>query len=536
MEFVFRNATIVDGADHPAFRGDVAVSDGRISYVGRHDRGDTAPPSGAVEIDSTGLYLAPGFIDIHNHSDLSLFREPRAPNYVYQGVTTLVVGNCGWSGAPVDVSRPDIASLVGDDRLLALVTWASFPDYLEALERLPKAVNVATLVGHGNVRAAVIGSGDAQPGPAELDRMKRLVGEAVAAGAFGLSTGLIYVPGMFAGTEEIVELARVAAQLGGLYATHLRSESDLLVDALVEAIRIGREAGARVQISHHKASGRRNWGLVRTTLELMEYYRRFGLEISCDVYPCTAGATGLQALLPAWCQRNGKAGFLAIARDPAAREKAKADLRRPQTTWSNLYLDAGPSGVRVAESLVFPEYLGLSLADIAAGGGPSRAPGADPLDVMLDLLERDYDLGITVAGMSEDDMRYVLLHRLGLVGSDAGVVVPGEGLPHPRSYRAFTRVLATYSRDLGLVPLERAIAKMTGLPAWKLGLRDRGLIVPGAAADLCAFDLWGLGSEADYGDPHHYSSGMVHVLVNGEFVLRNGAPTGALPGTLLRRS
>lgn len=540
MELLLRNATIIDGTGAPSRTGDIAISGDRIQAVGpaqgrptRDTGGD--PAQGAetgtgVEIDCSGLIVAPGFIDIHSHSDFSIFLAPSAMNYLAQGVTLTLNGNCGFSAAPIDLGRPEADAFLGDDeRTRRIVTWTTFAEYLAALDDLPKALNVASLVGHANIRVAVVGPTDKAPTPGDLEKMKGYVREAMEAGAFGLSTGLIYAPGMFASTEEIVELAKVAGEYGGLYATHMRSESDLVVEALLEAIRIGREAGCRVEVAHHKAAGRRNWGLVRTTLDLMDYYRRFGVEITCDVYPCTAGATSLSALFPPWTHRGGKDGFLALLGNPAERERIKRDLSRPNPQWPNLFFDAGPAGVRLAESRVVPHHLGLSVAEIAHG------EGKDPLDVILELIEQDFDLGVTVGGMSEDDMRYVMAHRLSLISSDAAVVLPGEGLPHPRSYRAFTRTLATYARDERVLTLEQAVHKMSGMPAWKLGLHDRGVLRPGAKADVAVFDLWGLAAPSDFGDPHHLSQGMVHVLVNGEFVIRDGRPTGAKPGKTVRR-
>ncbi|MEW6033034.1 MAG: D-aminoacylase [Bacillota bacterium] len=528
-DLVLRNATIIDGTGAPSRPGDVAVAGGRVAGVG------LVGGKGRLELDCTGLTVAPGFIDIHSHSDLSIFRDPGAPNYVAQGVTLIVSGNCGFSAAPVDLDNPEVAALLEGERLADLITWSTFAGYMEALEGLRKAVNVATLVGHGSVRATVMGLGDRAPSPGELEAMRSLVAEAMEAGAFGLSTGLIYAPGVFANTDEIIELARVAAERGGLYATHLRSESDLLLEAVGEAARIGREARARVQISHHKVSGRRNWGLVKTSLDLLEAYRRTGLEVTCDVYPCTAGATGLSALFPSWTRRGGKEGFLALLRDPEARERIKRELGRPSLDWQNLYFDAGPEGVYVSESRAFPGVLGRSLAEIARSGGPGEGTGPrDPVDVMFELIEKDFNTGVIVHGLSEEDMRRVLGHRLSMVADDGGVVVPGEGCPHPRVYRAFTRALATYARDERVLTLEEAVQKMTGLPAWKLGLPDRGLVREGAWADLVVFDVWGLDYDSDFGDPHYLSKGMVHVLVGGEFVLRDGRPTGARPGVVVR--
>lgn len=536
LDIVLRKATIIDGTGAPSRPGDVLISGDRIVAVsppGRLAAEANGVPRGGpprLELDCEGLVVAPGFIDIHSHSDFSIFMEPSAANYVAQGVTFLVNGNCGFSGAPIDTNRPEVAALLGDDpRLRQVVVWSTFAEYMEALDRAPKAVNFATYVGHGNARVGAMGVGEGAPGPGDLEKMKAYVREAMEAGAFGVSTGLIYMPGLFASTAEIIELAKVAAAYGGLYSSHIRGESDGLIDSVLEAIRVGRESGCRVQIAHHKAAGRRNWGLVQTTLDLMEYHRRFGVEVTCDVYPCTAGATSLSALLPEWTQGGGKERTLALLKDPATRERITHDLSRPDPRSANLFFDGGPAGVRITETRVAPQYLGMSIADVA------REQAKDPIETLMDLLSLDFDLGITVSGISEDDVRYVLGHRLSMICSDAAIVLPGEGLPHPRTYRAFTRSLATYARDEGVISLEQAVWKMTGLPAWKLGLPDRGVLRPGAKADVAVFDLWGLATAADYGDPHHLAEGMVHVLVSGEFVIRDRRPTGARPGELVRR-
>lgn len=527
MELVLRGATIIDGTGAPSFAGDVLVSGDRIAAI--------VPPGvlaghDAEAIDCTGLIIAPGFINIHSHSDISIFEEPTAMNYVAQGVTLILSGNCGSSAAPWSRDQPEVAALLeSDPDLKAIVTWSSFAEYLEVLERLPKTINLAGLVGHGNVRASVLGMGRRTASEPDLELMRGYVREAMEAGAFGLSTGLIYVPGVFSDQHEVVELAKAAAQHGGLYATHLRNEADRLLDAVTEAIRIGQASGARVQISHHKCAGRQNWGLVRTALELEEYYRRQGVEVTCDVYPCTAGATGLVAVFPNWAFAEGREAFLKLVRDEAGRARLKRDMTRPSTTWENMYANTGPSGLVISYTKVYPQYLGMSVADIAA------ERGADPIDTALDLIGEDPECGIIVHSMTEGDVRHVLAHRLSMVCDDGSVVKLGEGAPHPRTYRAFTRALATYARDERVLTLEQAIHKMTGMPAWKLGLADRGVLRPGAMADLAVFDLWGLSAPSDYADPHHYSEGMVHVLVAGEFVLRHGQLTDARPGRVVRR-
>ncbi len=531
-DIVFLNATVVDGTGTPALTADVIVSGDTIVAVM-----PVAPPkpdaraqdyAGMQVVDCWGLTLTPGFIDIHNHSDVALFAEPGAANYVTQGVTTVLVGQCGISAAPMSLAmakRPGALEFDAGGRV-----FVTFAQYLDALDHLPRTINAGSLVGHGQIRLAVMGPDDRQPTAPEMDEMKAHVAEAMEAGAFGLSTGLIYAPGVYAKTAELVEMAQAAGKYGGLYATHLRSEADLMVDAVMEAIAIGRESGLRVQVAHHKASGRRNWGLVRTTLDIMEYARRNGLEITCDVYPYTPSGASIFALMPAWARAHGPAGVKDFLSDPRSHERIRRELARPSVTWENILFDAGFDGLLVTHSGVYPGYVGKTIAQLA------REHGKDPMDLLLDIAGTDVHMSMTAGGMSEDDMRYVLGHRLSMVCSDSSVTRFGVGCPHPRNYAAFTRVLATYVREEALLTLEQAVYKMTGFPAWKMGLHDRGVIRPGARADIAVFDYWTLGSKATFGDPHHYSEGMAHVMVNGQLVLKDGKTTGAMPGRTLRRA
>jgi N-acyl-D-amino-acid deacylase len=416
---------------------------------------------------------------------------------------------------------------VGEERHLA--PWRTFQEYFRALDDLEMSVNVAPLIGHSQVRRVVIGSDDREPTLAQMDVMRGYVAEAMQAGAFGLSTGLIYAPGIYAKTPEISELARVAGQYGGLYATHLRSEADLMVDALMEAMTVGRESGLRVQVAHHKASGRRNWGLVKTTLDIMEYSRKLGVEVTCDVYPYTPSGAGIYSLMPAWARVRGVSGIKEFVSNPATRERIRKELARPSLTWENILFDAGFDEIFVTRSEVCPQYEGKTLAGIA------REQSKDPMDLLLEIAETDVNIGMMAGGMSEDDMQYVLRHRLSMVCSDSRAVPFGVGCPHPRNYAAFTRAFATYARDQASLRVEEAVYKMSGFPAWKLGLHDRGVIRPGAKADIAVFDYWAVNSQSTFGDPHHYSDGTVHVMVNGRLVIKDGQVTPALPGRALRR-
>jgi N-acyl-D-amino-acid deacylase len=521
-DVLLKNLKIIDGTGAPAFYGDIGIKGDTIVYVGR------AEGNAEKELDCTGLVATPGFIDIHNHSDFSVISQPGAQNYISQGVTTLVAGNCGYSGAPLaQKNRRMFEKMYGKDLPPEMdQETVSFGGYLKILEGHPKSVNIANLVGHGNIRGAVLGMEDRKPSPEEMKEMKQLLVEAMESGAFGMSTGLIYDPGIFADTEEIAELCSIVKEYGGIYATHIRNESDLLVEAVMEAIEVGKKAGVRVEISHHKASGKKNWGLVRTTLDLMQYYRRLGVEITCDVYPCIFSNTGLYDCFPNWIR--GQA-FEEKIKQPDVRKKLRLEFSRPSTDFENIILDAGFEGLIISATTKFKEFEGKSVAEIA------KILNKDPYDTVFYLVEKERDIYILAGGMNEDDVRYILKHNLSMVCSDSEILKFGEGVPHPRGYMAFTKIISTYVREENLLPLEEAVRKMTSMPAWKLGLSDRGLLKPGFKADIAVFDYWNVDFDSRYGDPHHYSKGMVHVLVNGVPVILDEKFTGERPGLVLRK-
>jgi N-acyl-D-amino-acid deacylase len=486
-DLLIRGARIVDGTGGPARTGDVALRGDRIAAVGE------VGGSAGASLDARGLVLAPGFIDVHTHDDFAVLLHPEMPFKLMQGVTTDVVGNCGLGAAPFENARRAAQAIHPGRRLAG---WEGYAGYLAALDAEPPSCNVAVLVGHGTLREAAMGLGSRAPEAAELRRMQALLAEGIEAGCVGLSTGLIYEPGRHAATEEIVELARVMAGSGALYATHMRDEGAGLLDSVRETLAIGERAGVPVQVSHHKAAGREAWGLVRESLTLLEEARARGMDASADQYPYTAGSTILAAVVA------GIAG-----RGPVSDEDA--------------------ASVVIAACAGHPDYEGRSLRDLAGDWG------VDAVAAARRVLEEEPATWVVMHSMSEDDVRLVLRHPSTMIGSD-GVPTDG-GKPHPRLYGTFARVLGHYCRREGVLSLEEAVHRMTGLPAEKFHLRDRGVVREGAFADLVLFDPETIDDVASYQDPRRHPSGIHAVFVNGTAVVQGGAHTGARPGRALRR-
>lgn len=514
-------ALVVDGTGAPGQRVDVAVTDGRIVAVGA----DADAPA-AREVDLDGLVLAPGFIDLHTHVDFTLPCHPRASSMVRQGVTTLVAGNCGFSPFPVAASH--------EDDLLELSAfidaglswdWDDADGYLTHVDAQPLACNLVQLVGHGSVRVAVMGFEAREPTSAELDQMRAYVDTALQAGAFGLSTGLVYAPGSHADVAEIVALTEVAAARGRFYASHIRSEGDGSVDAVAEALTIGKRAGAAVQLSHHKAMGRDNWGKVGRTLAMIDEARDRGLDVTADQYPYLAASTTLSNLLPSWARNDGLDGMLAIFDDADRRATLADEVRSGASDYDldQVMVASVPDGPNA-------DAAGRMLVDVA------ESAGEQPTDTLFRLLADERDqVQMVIFGMDEADVRTVMTHPQVAVASDGWTLDPSEGgSPHPRSYGTFVRVLGRYVREEGVLPLEEAIRKMTSLPAARLGLRDMGVIRPGARADLVAFDPQRVADRATFDDPHQFADGVELVVVNGQVVIDAGDDTGADPGDVLR--
>jgi len=519
---LIQGGTLCDGTGRAPVAADVLVQGEHVAVVGRLGHVEAAQT-----IDASGRVVCPGFIDPHNHSDLSIFADPTAKNYVAQGVTTLVVGNCGSSPAPVtDVNREAIHELLwGEASKSVPIKWSSFSEYLTELEGLRKSVNIVALVGHGTVRAAVMGCEAREATGREVGEMEALVTEAMEAGAAGMSLGLMYVPGMYAGREELVRLAKVVGKYGGVLATHMRNEGAGLIESVIEVISIAREAGAALEISHLKAAGRSNWGLARKALTLIEYYVWRGTDVSADAYPYDASSTFLSALLPGWVRAGGAEALLRRLKEPGTierlREELKAGLMGERfIKWGDVIISSSPS---------MRELEGLSLVDAA------RELGVDPLSAVVEVLTADKGLTeVIIRAMDPEEVAEVIAHPLVAVGSDGLVIPEPKGKPHPRSYGTFPRVLGRLVRERKVMSLPEAVRKMTSLPARKFGLLDRGLIRPGMKADIVVFDPIVINDTATYEEPIREPEGVMHVIVNGEPVLMNGEHTSRKPGILVR--
>ncbi len=495
---VLRGGMVYDGTGQPGRSVDVVLRGNKIVQVGKVGR----QVAGARVIDVTGLVVCPGFIDLHNHSDENILKpESRvALNYLTQGVTTIVTGNCGFG--PVDVAG-----------------------YYRRLARQGAGVNVAHLVPHGALREQVMGNVNRAANERELDRMKRLLRKGLRAGAWGMSTGLIYTPGCYANTEELIELARVVAEVDGLYASHIRGEdAQHLWDALEEALRIGREAGVRVHISHFKASGPDAWGSLPAACKLLERARAAGLSVTADQYPYTASSTSVAAMtIPQEAREGGRKRMLARLTD------AHEGPRWRKRIAEGLAKRGGPETIMIAALKQRPEWVGRTLAEIA------QATRMDPVDVIIEI-EKLGGASAVAFTMHEDDVRYAMMKPYVATASDGAARVPDETLPHPRSYGCFPRKIGRYALEHKVLPLEQAIRSCTGLPADILGLPRRGYLKPGYVADVLVFDPETFRDHATFREPHRYSTGVVYLFVNGELVLDYGRFTGRLAGKPLRKT
>jgi len=524
-DLLVKNGTVIDGTGAQAYPADVAVRGDVIVAVGQLDG------ASARTIDASGLAVTPGFIDIHTHSDMSFLIDPQADSKVRQGVTLEVTGNCGMSLCAPLIGQ---ARAEFEDRLARLgteleATWTDFVGYLAALEDAGATLNIATQIGHGTVRTAVMGLDARAPTADELAEMRRLVEESLDAGALGFSTGLWYTPGVFSATEEVVALAEPAAERGLLYSSHVRSEGTELcglIPAYEEAIEIGRRTGARVEVAHVKAKGRAVWGRGGRLLQGMERARKEGIDIGGDQYPYAWSSTSLSAsVFPRWAMAGGRSETLRRLGDPAAR----ALIRREVSAQIEDY--GGPDGVVFASFPEKPEYEGLHLGEIA------EDMGCDAEDAAMQLYETA-EASLVLHSISDEDILEIARSPLIAVASDGSSLRAegplSTGKPHPRNYGTNARFLGHLVREKCLVGLEEAVRKMTTLPASRLGLTRRGRLAPGYAADIAVFDPATIADRATFADPHQYAAGVRHVFVNGKAAVADGKPTGATPGQVLR--
>ena len=521
-DLILRRATVFDGTGAPGMELDVAVTGDRITEVGR------ITATGAEEIDLAGMALAPGFIDIHSHADLSLLVNPNAESRIRQGVTLEVVGQDGgsigpWSEGAFQATRSRYRESYGVE-----IDFRDVGGFLDRLDRTPATVNLVSMVGHGTIRGYVVGAGDRPATDSELRQMRGLIEEAIRQGAVGLSSGLEYTPGSFADTGELVELARALRGTGYPYASHMRNEDDRLFAAVEEAIHVGRVAGVPVQISHLKAQGERNWWKASAILGSIDEARAAGVDVHFDRYPYVAYTTGLANLFPTWARAGGTAAFIRRLRNPdelPAIERFTRDKIALLGSWDAVQV----TSTRTATNA---HARGRRLGSLA------EERGEDPFALTVRLIiEEDNGVGMIGFGMSDENTARILAHPLGMVCSDGGAYAPygalSGGSPHPRGYGTFPRLVGHYVRT-GVVSLELAIHKATAMPATKLGLVDRGVLAVGSFADLVAFDPTTVSDRSTFEEPHQYPAGIELVVVNGRVTIRDGEQTGALAGRAIR--
>jgi len=529
FDIVIRNGHIVDGTGSPWYSGDVVIRDGKIAAIG-----NLSETRGKRVIDARGMIVAPGFIDMLGQSELTILVNPHLPSKVFQGITTEITGE-GGSAAPLN------AAIVKADHLTyehfnIKPDWRTFREYFARLEKQGIAINLASYVGATQVRRMVLGDGNRVPSRSELEQMRALVREAMKEGAVGVSTSLQYAPAPYASTEELIALAAESAKLGGIYATHMRSEGDAIKAALDEAIRIGREARIPVEIWHLKAAGKSNWGRMPEIVAYIEKARNEGVDVTADTYAYTAWFNSFSAFIPPWAHDGGDVRMIERLKDPATRARIRKDMETPSTEWDNEWHEVpGPDAIliSVVHNAKLMPLQGKTLAQIA------KMWGKDPINTLFDILiQDDAYTYVAVFGMSEPDVTLALLQPWVSVDNDSQGTAPdgllGKEHPHPRAYGTFPRVLRKYVREEKKLRLEEAIRKFTALPAQRMRLVDRGVLKAGMWADVVVFDPEKVRDLATFENPNQLSVGMEYVLVNGVPVIEGGKATPALPGKVLR--
>ena len=529
FDMIIRNGHIIDGTGSPWYSGDLGIRDGRIATIGT-----LASAASTRTIDARGMVVAPGFIDMLGQSELTILVNPQLPSKIFQGITTEFTGE-GGSAAPLNDAIIK-ADQVTYDHLKITPDWRTFRQYFARLEKQGMGINLGSYVGVTQVRRMVLGDDNRAPSPAELERMKALVRDAMRDGAVGVSTSLQYAPAPYATTEELIALAAEAAKFGGVYATHMRSEGDAITAALDEAIRIGREAKIPVEIWHLKAAGKPNWGRMPEIVAHIEKARESGVDISANTYAYPAWFNSFSAFIPPWAHDGGDAKLLERLRAPAMRARIRKDMETPTTEWDNEWQEIpGPEAILVSV-VQNPKLLplqGKTIAQIA------KMWGKDPIDTIFDLLIEDKTFTeVAVFGMSEPDVALALTQPWVSVDNDSQGTAPdgllGQEHPHPRAYGTFPRILRKYVREEKKLRLEEAIRKFAALPAQRMRLTDRGVLKAGMWADVVVFDPQTITDRATFESPNQLSEGMQYVLVNGVLVIDAGKATGARPGKVMR--
>lgn len=525
FDLLIKNGYVFDGLGNEPIQVDIGIRGTFIQKIGK-----IHSSKGKTVIDANGLAVCPGFIDIHEHTDIGLLVNPKAESAVHQGTTTLVSGNCGSSPFPIAEEIFDELKDNLKEQFDLDLTWTDIQGFFSRIEEQGTAVNYSSLVGHGDVRGASMGFNDRPPKPEEMDKMKQMVEENIKAGAFGLSTGLEYAPGCYARPDEITELCKVTARLGGIYATHMRDEGDHLLESLDESIETAKQAGISLQISHLKVAYPRNWHKIADALRKVEEARNGGVPIFCDRYPYTAGSTGLSFYFPSWARQGTTEEFLARLKDPTLESKIRSHVVEQEKklgSWDKVVI----SGVVTEKNRRFE---GKNVLEGA------KELGKEPYDFMRDLLiEENNRVGMVIFMMNEENLKKILSHPLVGVGSDGSAIAPhgplGRGKPHPRHYGTFPRVLGKYVREEKIIPLPEMLKKITSIPAKKFGFEKRGILQNGFFADIVIFDRDRIIDTATWTDPHQFPRGVEYVIVNGTAVIQQGEHTGNLPGMVLRK-
>lgn len=527
LDILIKNAQIIDGSGKHAFQADVGIKEKRIVEIARNIELEAEQ-----SIQADNLCLSPGLIDPHMHSDLTLFENSKAESSIRQGVTTEVIGNCGISAAPLSPKTSNEVKFLAGGFDIA-TNWGSMGEYIERLEKSEIALNVVPMVGHNTIRSMVLGFDDVQPTPEQQLEMEQQIEIAMEQGARGFSAGLFYPPGCYANTDEVIDLARIAGKHGGIFACHVRSESDKVLAAVKEIIEIGKQAEIQVQLSHVKICGYRNWEMIDELIAVLESDKAREINLGCDQYPYTASSTTLFSILPYWAQMGGGEKIADQIKDSATRERLRKDWRENQIDWDQRSGVRDWSGILITDCPSRPEINGITVEEIATQSGN------DPFKTALDLISLDNAQTVAVFHDQQEEILKKLMQLPYVVfGSDSLGSAPygrlDQGSSHPRTYGTFPRVLGRYVREEKVLSLETAIKKMTSVTAKRYNLKDRGVIRKGAWADLMIFNPEIISDKATFADPHQFPIGIPYVIVNGEIVIKEGNHTGKLPGRILK--